>query len=94
MLGRNAHVGPTHWMNIMNNLRQITFRKQMAQAMAELHDVMSSGKSPTANGVLNIRDVEVTKLRNHDTGKTVKSRMALSRQSLPTSKSSASRKSK
>jgi putative transcriptional regulator len=42
------------------------FREQMAQSMAELRDIMNSGLSPTANGRLTVRTIEVAQPSAYD----------------------------
>ena len=43
-----------------------TFRQQMAQSMAELRSIMLHGQSPTANGHLTVRTIEVLEPGEYD----------------------------
>ena len=57
--------------------RSEAFGEQMAQAMAELRAIMSSGKSPTGDGRLTIRTIEVSEPSTYDARKVRKVRAAL-----------------
>jgi DNA-binding transcriptional regulator YiaG len=65
-------------MDTMNKpSRSAAFGEQMAQAMAELRAIMSSGKSPTDDGRLTIRTIEVAEPSAYDARKVRKVRAAL-----------------
>jgi DNA-binding transcriptional regulator YiaG len=57
--------------------RSAPFGEQMASAMGELRSMMSSGQSPTANGQLTARTIQVAEPSNYDAGKVKKVRSAL-----------------
>jgi putative transcriptional regulator len=57
--------------------RSATFNEQMAQAMGELRSMMSTGRSPTGNGRLTVRTIEVTEPSRYDARKVKKVRAAL-----------------
>jgi putative transcriptional regulator len=57
--------------------RTDTFSQQMAHAMNELRSMMLSGESPTGNGRLTIRTIEVTEPSNYDARKVKKVRAIL-----------------
>jgi putative transcriptional regulator len=48
------------------NSKVSTFRDQMARSMAELQGIMKRGESPTGNGRLTVRRVEVTEPGTYD----------------------------
>jgi len=57
--------------------RSAAFGEQMAQAMAELRAIISSGQSPTRDGRLTIRTIEVAEPYAYDAHKIKKVRAAL-----------------
>ena len=57
--------------------RSETFGEQMAQAMAELRAIMASGGSPTGDGRLTIRTIQVAEPSAYDARKVRKVRAAL-----------------
>jgi putative transcriptional regulator len=57
--------------------RSAVFGEQMAQAIGELRSIMSSGESPTGNGRLTIRTIQVTEPSSYDARKVKKVRAVL-----------------
>ena len=57
--------------------RSATFGEQMAQSMAELREIMAAGASPTANGRLTARTIEVAEPSAYDARGVKKVRDAL-----------------
>jgi len=65
-------------MDTMNkSKRSAAFGEQIAQAMAELRAIVSSGQSPTRDGRLTIRTIEVAEPSTYDAHKIKKVRAAL-----------------
>jgi putative transcriptional regulator len=57
--------------------RSAPFGEQMAQAMSDLRSIMSSGESPTGNGRLTARTIEIAEPSNYDARKIKKVRADL-----------------
>jgi DNA-binding transcriptional regulator YiaG len=57
--------------------RSAAFNQQMAHAMGELRMLMSSGESPTGNGRLTVRTIEIAEPSNYDARKVKKVRAVL-----------------
>ncbi len=57
--------------------RSTAFGEQMAQAMAELRAIVSSGQSPTGDGRLTVRTIEVAEPSTYDGHKIKKVRTTL-----------------
>ena len=57
--------------------RSKPFGEQMAHAMSELRSMMSSGESPTGNGRLTVRTIQVAEPSNYDARKVKKLRALL-----------------
>jgi putative transcriptional regulator len=65
-------------MDAMSKSQRVpTFRQQMAQAMDELRSIMSAGESPTGNGRLTARTIEVAEPSVYDARKVKKVRSDL-----------------
>jgi putative transcriptional regulator len=65
-------------MDSMTRLaRPQAFSRQMARAAAELRSIMSKGQSPTGNGRLSVRSVEVAEPSEYDAGRLKDLRVSL-----------------
>jgi putative transcriptional regulator len=65
-------------MDPMNKSRRSAkFSDQMAQSMSDLRSIMSLGQSPTGNGRLTVRTIEVTEPSDYDARKVKQVRAAL-----------------
>lgn len=51
---------------VKQTVKTQTFREQMARSMAELQTIVARGESPTGDGRLTVRSIQVTEPRQYD----------------------------